>query len=129
MENQSLREKDTEITLDVAQKWVKKWKDSDGGLTVSGKKIDSFLIPKYSLEKLLAENIDAARAYIGINDEGLQTIMLVGTRKDDKGIYRDLIKGYTPNETKALTDSEGDIYDFNQPNPPGTGDDESPMNE
>lgn len=124
-ENEKLREKDTEITLPVAQSWVAKWKiqsDED----VIKKKVDSYLIPKYNLEKLIEQGIDAARAYIGINDKGQQTLMFVGTRYDEKtGIYVDMVPGYG----LEGEDGGGEIYDFTDPCPPGTADPNSPMNE
>lgn len=123
-DNNKLREKDTEISLEVAQKWVKKWKDLKDE-EVSKKKVDSFLIPKYNLEQVLLKGIDAARAYIGINEAGEQTLMIVGTRYDEKtGIYKDVLPGY------GLEDNNGSgIYDFTDPCPPGTADPDSPMNQ
>jgi hypothetical protein len=125
MADQRLPEKDTEITLEVAQKWVASWKKL-GSEELGNKKVDSYLIPKVNLEKVLAQGIDAARAYIGINEEGLQTIMIVGTRYDEKtGIYVDMVPG---NGFEGEAGGDG-IYDFSQPSPPATGDDSSPMNQ
>ena len=123
MADQRLPEKDTEISLPVAQQWVSKWKKATDD-ELRNKKVDSYLIPKVNLEKVLAQGIDAARAYIGINEQGLQTLMFVGTRYDEKtGIYVDMV----PREG---VEGGGDgIYDFTQPSPPATGDDSSPMNQ
>lgn len=123
-DNNKLREKDTEINLDVAQKWVKTWKGQKDDETIK-KKVDSFLIPKYNLEQVLLKGIDAARAYIGVNEKGEQTLMIVGTRYDEKtGIYKDVLPGY------GFEDNNGSgIYDFTDPCPPGTADPDSPMNQ
>lgn len=125
-ENQELPEKDTEITLKVAQGWVATWKKTVGE-EVGKKKVDSFLIPKCNLEKVLAQGIDAARAYVGINDKGLQTLMIVGTKynKETK-IYVDMLPDYV---SEGVTDGGGEIYDFTEPSPPNTADPNSPMNQ
>ena len=125
MADQRLPEKDTEITLEVAQKWVETWKKQSND-EVAKKKVDSYLIPKVNLEKVLAQGIDAARAYMGIDDAGLPTLMIVGTKYDEKtGIYVDMVPG-----SGLEGENGGDgIYDFSQPSPPSTGDDSSPMNQ
>ncbi len=131
-ENRELRNKDTEITLVTAQGWVANWKKTVGE-DLGKKKVDSFLIPAVNLEKVLAQNIDAARAYIGINNEGLQTLMIVGTRKNDKGIYVDMLPDYGPQATGEGKDGGdfigGEIYDFSEPSPPAVADPKSPMNQ
>ncbi|KAF2326263.1 hypothetical protein [Flavobacterium daemonense] len=127
MANERLPENDTDITLEVAQTWVANWKKQTDEETAK-KRVNSYLIPKVSLESVLAQGIDAARAYIGINDKGLQTLMIVGTTYNEKtGIYEDQI----PGNGVALKATGGDvgIYDFTQPSPPATGDDDSPMNQ
>ncbi|MDN3674394.1 hypothetical protein QWY99_15195 [Flavobacterium branchiarum] len=132
-ENKKLREKDTEISLETAEKWTKKWKDPKN--EIEGKnKVRAFLIPKINLEMVLAQGIDAARAYIGINDEGVQTLMIVGTKYNEKTlIYEDMLP--KSSESKDSEDSEGvsakalppAIYDFSLPCPP-QGDPSSPLN-
>ncbi|MCV9930426.1 hypothetical protein OIU83_22390 [Flavobacterium sp. LS1R49] len=77
------------IQLQTAQEWEKKYRDSK---PAEGKeKVNAYLIPKETLELVLAENIDAVRAYIGINDLGEQILMFVGTVLNEKtGIYEDV---------------------------------------
>ncbi|TDO94010.1 hypothetical protein [Flavobacterium sp. 245] len=127
MTNQKLPERDTDISLEVAQDWVAKWKKQTDEETAK-KRVNSFLIPKVNLEKVLAQGIDAARAYIGINDKGLQTLMIVGTTyNEETGIYEDQIPG-----NKVAAKSYGDgagIYDFSEPSPPTPPDPNSPLNE
>ncbi|MHC0442196.1 hypothetical protein [Flavobacterium sp. 3-210] len=127
MANQRLPERDTEITLEVAQTWVASWKKQSDE-EAAKKRVNSFLIPKVNLEKVLAQGIDAARAYIGINDKGLQTLMFVGTTyNEETGIYEDQIPGYK-DAAKAYDGGDG-IYDFSEPSPPATADPNSPMNQ
>ena len=126
-ENNKLKVGDTKIDLKTAQKWVAKWKDPKEGTDVK-KKVDSYLIPVQNLTLVLAQGIDAARAYVGINDKGEQTLMIVGTKYDkDKDLYIDMLPGY------GLETGDGDtdfgIYDFVEPSPPNTADPSSPMNQ
>lgn len=131
-ENKTLREKDTEISLETAEKWTKKWKDPKNEIEAKNK-VRAFLIPKINLEMVLAQGIDAARAYIGINDEGVQTLMLVGTRLNkDTLIYEDMLP--KPGDSNPGNSKDGNetaippaIYDFSQPCPP-QGDPSSPLN-
>ena len=132
-ENKTLREKDTEISLETAEKWIQKWKEPKNELEAKNK-VRAFLIPKINLEMVLAQGIDAARAYIGINDEGVQTLMIVGTKYNPKTlIYEDMLpKG---SDSKDSEDGEDvktaavppGIYDFSLPCPP-QGDPSSPLN-
>ena len=130
-ENHELPEKGTEITLKEAQGWVTNWKKTNDE-DLRKKKVDSFLIPRVNLEKVLAQGIDAARAYVGINNEGLQTLMIVGTRKEN-GIYVDMLPGYGPEGAVEGKDGGtfvgGEIYDFSEPSPPAVADPKSPMNQ
>lgn len=128
-ENYRLREKDTEIPLETAEKWTKKWSDPKTEI-VQKNKVRAFLIPKINLELVLKQEIDAVRAYMGINDEGEQTLLIVGTRYDEKtGIYVDMLpesnnkEGGADNDVNAIPPA---IYDFSQPCPPG-GDPSSPL--
>ncbi len=124
-DNKPLREKDTEITLETAERWVKKWKESIPELE-KNKKVNSYLIPKYNLEKVLEQGIDAARAYVGINDLGEETLMIVGTKYDAKtDTYLDMLpRTVSCNIPEA---EDGEIYDFTEPSPPYKGDSSSPL--
>ncbi|MCC9071451.1 hypothetical protein LNQ49_07600 [Flavobacterium sp. F-65] len=127
-ENNKLRERDTEISLETAEKWTKKWRDPKNEAD-SKNKVRAYLIPKVNLELVLKQGIDAARAYIGINDAGEQTLMIVGTKYNEKtGIYEDMLPKGT--NLKGAYGEEGSpaIYDFSQPCPP-QGDPASPLND
>ncbi|MCV9934494.1 hypothetical protein OIU80_19615 [Flavobacterium sp. LS1R47] len=126
-ENNKLREKDTEISLETAEKWAKNWKDPKSD-SDSKNKVNAYLIPKINLELVLKQGIDAVRAYIGINDAGEQTLMIVGTRYNEKtGIYEDMLPKGVDAEGRYGDETSPAIYDFSQPCPP-QGDPSSPLN-
>jgi len=110
------------IPLKTAQKWAKRWSKREGNYN-KHHELHAFLIPKIDLLEVLREDVDAVRAYIGINDEGVEKLMIVGTKLDPvTGIYVDMISVGVENTT-AQPD---DIYDFTQPCPTAC-DPESPM--
>lgn len=113
-----------EIKLSEGIKWAAKYRT---GVTEdedeAKKKIDGYLIPLATLNQVLDQQIDAVRAYKGINNAGEQVLMFVGAVLDPKtGIYRDVFKkGIT-----AENDGEDVVYDSTRPCPP-YGDPESPL--
>lgn len=112
-----------EISLSTAQEWVKKYKEPKA--ESKSKKIDAYLIPLESLQLVMNQEIDAVRAYKGINTAGEETLMFVGTRLNVKtGIYEDVFSN-----SAAATKSENTeiVYDGSKPCPP-FGDPTSPMN-
>lgn len=112
-----------EITLPTAQEWVKKYKEPK--LEAKSKKIDAYLIPLESLQKVMDQKIDAVRAYKGINELGEETLMFVGTVLNTKtGIYEDVFPQAFNNEVASETEI---VYDGGRPCPP-YGDPNSPMN-
>lgn len=113
-----------QITLPTAQEWVKKYKQPK--LEAKSKKVDAYLIPLESLQKVMDQKIDAVRAYKGINELGEETLMLVGTVLNaTTGIYEDVFP--STSNTAKLTE-EPLVYDGGRPCPP-YGDPNSPMNE
>lgn len=112
------------IPLKTAQKWAKRWSTEEGDYN-KHHHVNAFLIPKVDLLEVLKEGVDAVRAYIGIDDEGLEKLMIVGTKYDPTtGIYVDMISEGVGNATVA-SDA---IYDFTSPCPPN-GDPTSPLNQ
>ena len=110
------------ITLEHAKKWAARWRKEEGTYN-KHHELKAFLIPKADLMEVLAEGIDAARAYIGIDDKGVERLMIVGTTFDPKtGIYTDMIT----DTSKDGVQLDGDIYDFTQPCP-STCDIDSPL--
>ncbi|WP_264559271.1 hypothetical protein [Flavobacterium sp. N2270] len=86
------------ITLQQAQEWAAAWRSNPNNT------VKAFLIPNVDLTQLLAEEgVQDVRAYVGIDGNNEQKLMLVGV--DDNG--NDLI-----NEAKGQF-----IYDFTQPCP------------
>lgn len=111
------------INLEEAQRWANRWKKKEGHYN-KHHKLNAFLIPKVDLIEVLGEGIDAVRAYIGVDDNGVEKLMIVGTKLDkETGIYVDMIStGDTEN-----AGLEGDIYDFTRPCPSAC-DPDSPIN-
>lgn len=113
-----------EITLTTAQEWVKKFKEPKE--KAKSKKVDAYLIPLESLQMVMNQQIDAVRAYKGINTAGEETLMLVGTVLNAKtGIFEDVFP-----ENAGVAKTLGDepiVFDGGRPCPP-FGDPESPMN-
>jgi hypothetical protein len=104
------------ISLPTAQEWVKKYKEPK--LEAKSKKIDAYLIPLESLQKVV-------RAYKGINELGEETLMFVGTVLNaSTGIYEDVFPQAFNNEVASETEI---VYDGGRPCPP-YGDPNSPMN-
>jgi hypothetical protein len=123
MDNENFGES-IEVSLQTAEKWTKAFRGKQE-LEGNKKKVDAFLIPRESLEAVLALKTDAVRAYLGINNKKEETLIFVGANKDDKGIYRDVF-GSSQTDKEGDSD-EGDIvYDASRPCPP-YGDPSSPL--
>ena len=86
------------ITLQQAQQWAAKWRLNPANT------VKAHLIPEIDITQLLTENgVANVRAYIGIDENGINKLMLVGV--DANG--NDMI-----NDQKAQY-----IYDFTVPCP------------
>ncbi|MFV8367732.1 hypothetical protein [Flavobacterium sp. XS1P27] len=111
------------IPLKTAQKWAKRWSKKDGDYN-KHHHVNAFLIPKVDLLEVLAEGVDAVRAYIGVDDAGVEKLMIVGTKfNPETGIYVDMISDTLGNSAGG----QDNIYDFTEPCPPAS-DPESPLN-
>ena len=113
-----------EISLQTAEKWTKAFQNNIE-IEDSKKKVNAFLIPRESLEAVLALKTDAVRAYMGINDKKEKTLLFVGANMDETGIYRDVF-GTSQLEKDSYSDGESVVYDFARPCPPH-GDPDSPL--
>jgi hypothetical protein len=101
------------IPLKEAQKWAKRWAKKEGDYN-KHHELHAFLIPKVDLLEVLIEGVDAVRAYIGVDDNNVEKLMIVGTKYDPiTNIYVDMITVGAGN-VKAQQD---DIYDFTRPCP------------
>ncbi|WP_264531128.1 hypothetical protein [Flavobacterium sp. N502540] len=115
-----------EVSLAVGQEWARKFRKSQEGKG----KVDAYLIPLESIKLVLDQDIDAVRAYVGINNAGEQNLMLVGTKLDPKtGVYVDVFKKQQAAAgARTAGDGEDVLYDASRPCPPYT-DPGSPMNQ
>lgn len=113
-----MSKKNNTIDLPTAQTYAKKWRKEEGTYNAHHE-VHAFLIPKEDLVGLLSENVDAIRAYLGIDENDVEKLMFVGTKYDAAtDTYVDMVPGKKP---------EGDIYDYTNPCPPAC-DPESPLN-
>nr|WP_315211699.1 hypothetical protein [uncultured Flavobacterium sp.] len=111
------------IPLKTAQKWAKRWSKKEGDYN-KHHHVNAFLIPKVDLLEVLSEGVDAVRAYIGVDDAGVEKLMIVGTKfNPETGIYVDMISDTLGNSAAG----QDNIYDFTEPCPPAS-DPESPLN-
>ncbi|MFV8440571.1 hypothetical protein [Flavobacterium sp. LB2P44] len=112
------------IPLKTAQNWAKRWAKQEGNYN-QHHHVKAFLIPKVDVLEVLKEGVDAVRAYLGVDDNGVEKLMIIGTKLDPlTGVYVDMItETEGDGDTAAASD---DIYDFTQPCPTAC-DPESPM--
>lgn len=90
-ENPQLNKVTNAISLNEAQRWAKRWSKKEGHYN-KHHNVNAFLIPKVDLLEVLKEGVDAVRAYIGVDDNDVEKLMIVGTKLDPKtGIYVDMI--------------------------------------
>lgn len=86
------------ITLQTAQAWAKKWRDTPGST------VKAHLIPQIDITQLMNEkDVVDIRAYIGIDDNGENKLMLVGVDANGNDLIDDANEQY--------------IYDFTKPCP------------
>lgn len=114
-----------EIPLSEGVEWTKKYRDSKE-VAEEGKKVTGYLIPLDALKLVLDQDIDAVRAYKGINNAGEETLLFVGTKFDpETGVYRDVFNSGL-NQSARSTDGGSVVYDTSRPVPP-FGDPDSPL--
>lgn len=95
------------ITLKQAQEWASKWRSNPENT------VKAHLIPEVDITELLAEpGVEAVRAYIGIDENDVNKLMLVAVDADGNDMI-DASKGQY-------------IYDFTKPCP-DTCDIKSPL--
>jgi hypothetical protein len=101
------------IPLKTARKWAKRWTKKEGHYN-KHHELHAFLIPKVDMLEVLAEGVDAVRAYIGVDDNNVEKLMIVGTKYNpETGIYEDMITV----GVGAGDKEQDDIYDFTRPCP------------
>lgn len=113
-----MSEKINVIDLPTAVSWAKKWRKEEGTYNAHHE-VHAFLIPKVDLEEVLAQGVDAVRVYLGIDENDVEKLMIVGTEYDAAtDTYVDMVPNRSP---------KGEIFDFTMPCPPFC-DPESPLN-
>jgi len=115
-----MAEKVNTIDLETAIKWAKKWRKEEATYN-SHHEVHAFLIPVEDLTQLIEENVDMVRAYIGVDENDEEKLMLVGTKYDAES---DTFVDMLPEQSRL----KGEIYDFTRPCPPGC-DPISPLND
>ncbi|SEP36306.1 hypothetical protein SAMN05444671_0359 [Flavobacterium sp. CF108] len=106
-----------QIPLATAEVWEKRYVD-DTTIETRENKVKSFLIPRESLEKVLALETDAVRAYLGINDQKEKTLLFVGAQYDkETGKYVD-VYGHSSSQLNRVESAEEVVYDGTRPSPP-----------
>ena len=109
----NMSKKPNSISLKTAQKWAKRWSKKEGDYN-KHHRLNAFLIPKEDLLEVLAEGVDAVRAYIGVDENNVEKLMIVGTKFDAAtNTYVDMINI----SVDGVTQGEDDIYDFTRPCP------------
>jgi hypothetical protein len=114
-------EQNDRITLDEGIAWTTQWRSSHGTAA------KAFLIPLKDLQGAMAEIMNqggepCARAYMGINDQGEEKLVIVGTKQVPKGAsdtaedvdYIDLL----PKTADKVVTTEYGLWDFTHPCPP-----------
>lgn len=98
------------ISLETAQTWARKWRKEEGTYNAHHE-VHAFLIPKNDITQLLEEGVDAVRAYLGVDENDEEKLMIVGTKYNERtDTYVDM--------TPVSKINEGLIYDFTRPCPP-----------
>lgn len=86
------------ISLECAQNWAARWRENPENT------VKAHLIPRVDITELLAEKeVVDIRAYIGVDEDGVNKLMLVGVDADGNDLINDELQQY--------------IYDFTQPCP------------
>lgn len=91
------------ISLKTAQEWSARWKEAQQASTEAP--VTAFLIPGIDITQVMHErNVVDVRAYLGIDSENTERLMIVGVDADGNDMI-DETNGYY-------------IYDFTTPCPP-----------
>ncbi|MBQ4821355.1 hypothetical protein [Aquimarina sp. MMG016] len=107
------------ITLETGIQWTTKWRQE------CPDNCRAFLIPKIDLIEVLQEkHVVNVRAYMGIDDDGIEKLIIVGVDADGKDVI-----GPISNKSATTNDEIefGYLYDFTDPCP-NTCDNSSPLN-
>jgi len=113
------------VPLKTAEVWTKNHRDNLE-LEGSKKKVNSYLIPRETLEMVLKLGTSKVRAYVGLTDKNESTLIFVGAKLEAAtDTYRDV---FGSELLDANTEESTVVYDFSEPSPPGKADGLSPLN-
>lgn len=105
-----------EISLSTAEEWERRYQE-DTTIEDQKNKVKAFLIPRESLEKVLALQTEAVWAYLGINDQKEKTLLFCGAEKDATGKYINVYGPLGSEQNKSVEGGEV-VYDGARPSPP-----------
>lgn len=97
------------ISLEDAIRYAKTWRGVEGSYNAH-KELHAFLIPADDFSGILAQGpIEFVRGYLGVDDNGVEKLMFVGTKYDaTTDTYIDLLPGTPENYS---------IFDMTRPCP------------
>ncbi len=101
---------DFSIDLTKAREYAKRWREEESDYS-NHNKLHAFLIPLDNLKALLDQDVDAVRAYLGVNENNEEKLMFVGTKWSHATETHD--------DMLPVLDTKfpGKIYDFTLPCP------------
>ncbi|PZR20370.1 MAG: hypothetical protein DI539_11080 [Flavobacterium psychrophilum] len=96
------------ISLEDAITYARRWRKVEGTYN-SHHELHAFLIPAEDFAGILTEGVEKVRGYLGVDDNGVEKLMFVGTKYDPAtDTYVDLLPG---------TPEDYGIYDMTRPCP------------
>jgi len=112
--------KQNTISLKTAKFWAKTWRSKESTYN-KYHECKAFNIPKIDLQEVLAEKgVASIRAYLGVDKNGEEKLMIVGVNAQGKDML-------TLAKDGTLAVNGGDIFDFTRPCP-SECDPDSPLN-
>lgn len=86
-----MKERENTLSLVDAIRYASRWRKEEGTYNAHHE-VHAFLIPKIDFVEVLDEEIDAVRAYLGVDDLGEEKLMIVGTKYNpETETYEDII--------------------------------------
>ncbi len=105
-----------QIPVATANEWEKRYQN-DTTVEELKEKVKAFLVPRESLEKVLALETEAVWAYLGINDQKEKTLLFVGAEYDKETGKWNNVYG-TGDGVEGGEGAEEVVYDGARPSPP-----------
>jgi len=105
-----------QIPVATANEWEKRYQN-DTTVEELKEKVKAFLVPRESLEKVLALETEAVWAYLGINDQKEKTLLFVGAEYDKETGKWNNVYG-TGDGLEGCDGDDEVVYDGARPSPP-----------